>query len=53
VPNDLTIPTVAPTEGPCADTLLCMGCEFSVDFFGRVACGLLWFVSFLLSFWVG
>jgi hypothetical protein len=33
--------------------LLCMGCEFSVEFLGRVACGLLWVVSFLLSFWVG
>ncbi len=33
--------------------LLCVGCEFSVDFLGRVACGLLWVVSFLLSFWVG
>jgi hypothetical protein len=33
--------------------LLCAGCEFSVEFLGRLACGLLWVVSFLLSFWVG
>ncbi len=54
MPNDLLIPTVAPTEGPCAVTqLLCVGCEFSVEFLGAVACGLLWVVSFSLSFWVG
>jgi hypothetical protein len=33
--------------------LLCVGCEFSVEFLGSEACGLLSVVSFLLSFWVG
>jgi hypothetical protein len=30
--------------------LLCVGCEFSVEFLGRVACGLLWVVSFFVEF---
>jgi hypothetical protein len=32
--------------------LPCVGCEFSVEFLVRAACGLWWVGSFLLRFWV-